>query len=123
MSKKFIVQVHANTEYAHEFAPEFALIEIDSALAFRIQRLQRSVKTMECYCAEDFNSQPEWKMVEEFPEDGPPAEDELHPWEGTAEIVTLRVTDKEFQWTGSVKHSSINFETEPIDIKELEELS
>lgn len=119
MTKKFIVQVHANAEYAHDFAPEFASIEVSDELAKKIRKMQTAVKKLGVYCMEDFDYTPTFHLVEEFPEDGVPKREELLPWDGKAEIETLRVTDKEFQWTAQVKHTSIMFETEPIDIEEL----
>lgn len=113
---EFAVGVHCGDQFYDE-VPTCATIAIPEELINRILDMRKAVLDGNLYCAEVWDCTPEYKIRE----DDETLPEEWKDYDGRMEIERLRVTDKEFQWVGTIKHTSVEIETEPLEISELEE--
>lgn len=113
---KFTVEVH-HADQLFDEVPTRAIIDIPKELINRILDMRKAVIDGSLYCAEVWDCTPDYKVCEDD-------DDEPEKWkdyDGRIEVQRLRVTDREFQWVGTVRHTSVEVETEPLDISELED--
>ena len=113
--EEFAVEVHRGDTLFDE-VPTCAIIQIPEELINRILDMRKAVIDGNLYCAEVWDCTPDyrvWKTEEDPPE-------KWEEYDGRIEVQRLRVTDKEFQWVGVIRHTTVEVETQPIDISELE---
>ncbi len=114
--RKFHVNVYHRDQFYDE-VPTRAILDIPEEMINRILDMRKSVLDGNLYCAEVWDCTPDYRECEN--EDDPP--EKWTEYEGRVDVQRLRVTDKEFQWVGTIKHTTVEVETSPLDIADLEE--
>lgn len=106
MNKVLKIPVEIQGEYYDNDTPEYAVIELATELIKRIKQLNKAVIDLKVYCIEEFDYSPNLRTEDD--------EDAT-----TVDCCILKVMDDAFQWTGYIKHTSVEWNTERIYLKEL----
>jgi hypothetical protein len=119
-SKTLTVKVNVLDENYGE-GPDAAKIKIDVSLAKRIRQLSIAVKKLKVgrisefdYTAEFFNETCDTNAGETKPT--------LVENEAIIDVCELNVGDKDFYWSGMIKHTSIHWETSTIPINTIKNI-
>lgn len=113
MAKEFVVELHIFDEHCE--GPNTACIAVGQRLAERIAEMKVAVARHNLAYAATFDCHPEYGTVDN---QGMFEEDKSF----SVDAVTLEVSKDQFVWSGYLKGSGTSFRTEPISIRELEEL-
>lgn len=127
MSKKLAIKILVQDDVSGGDTPDIAIVEITPELAARIRQLNRAVRKLKVLHIEEFDSTPDLYSGDLGDDpfrvltDDDEVSMDVTSWDdtGTCDVVCLVVGDTEFHWAGMIKHTSIHWETEMIDIKEI----
>jgi len=113
---KWIVPTYCSDEYCDDYPP-YALIEITPDLYRWIQRALKARKSLDAARIQRYDYTPDWKASEI----DSPTEDELVETECRIDYNLISVSDDDIKWTAVIKHTSVEFSTERIPLKEVKE--
>lgn len=126
MTKKIAVKINVLDDVSGGDVPDGAIITIDRAAAIRIRQLSRAVKELKILHAVEFDSTPDLyhgSIFEQEPVKVLTDDDEttldVTSWDdtGTADCVCLEVGELGFFYSGMIKHTSIHWETQEINLE------
>lgn len=100
-----IRDVHTLDEWTN--GPNKAVIKWTPELCNRIRQLNKIVHNLDVYCIQDFRYDPSWIWR------GSDFED--HRYEGSS----MKVTKSDVYWSAYIKHTNIEFESEPIPLNQI----
>lgn len=115
MSKNYRSDVRSDSDADN--LPEVAVFEVDEALAKEIVRLAALVAANKLYQVQQFDYRVDYFRFSD-PEDAS-TEEEREPMRTDADI--LHVSETQFWFSATLKHSSIDVRTERLSISELME--